>query len=210
MSKQATITALVIQKNNKERVKVYLDGEFAFGLSLNLALDLKKGQQLAEADIARLKFDDAVETAYQRALRYLGYRPRARQEIERYLHDQRNAEEVIARVVERLADQQYLDDAAFGRLWVESRSRSNPKGRRALRYELRQKGLHEAEIEQVLAGLDEEALAWQAVQRRLNQWRGLDARTFRRKLAGYLGYRGFNYDTIETIFAKAWAGRAED
>ena len=40
------ITALKQQKKDKERVSVFLDDEFAFGVTLNVALELKKGLSL--------------------------------------------------------------------------------------------------------------------------------------------------------------------
>ncbi len=49
-----TITALSVQKRNKERVSVFLDGEYAFSLGLNAALALKRGQELSSADIQQL------------------------------------------------------------------------------------------------------------------------------------------------------------
>lgn len=198
------ITALAIQKNDKERVNVYLDGDFAFGVTLNVALSLKKGQYLDDDTIAHLKFNDDLDKAYQRTLRYLSYRPRTQQEVKNYLQDKGVSEEVIELVTEQLISQGYLDDYEFGRIWVENRTRHNPKGRRALQYELRQKGLAETEIDQVLSNLDEEALAWQAVRNRLRQWQGLDEWTFRKKLTGYLVRRGFDYEIIEMTFTKAW------
>ncbi|HJW84705.1 MAG TPA: hypothetical protein VJ754_10415 [Anaerolineae bacterium] len=46
-----TITALVAQKKNKDRVSVFLDGKFAFGLAAIEAIKLKRGQALSDADI---------------------------------------------------------------------------------------------------------------------------------------------------------------
>ena len=47
-----TITALRVQKKNKERVNVYIDEKYAFAVGLNTALDLRKGQQLTDAQMA--------------------------------------------------------------------------------------------------------------------------------------------------------------
>ena len=44
-----------------------------------------------------------------------------------------------------------LDDAAFAQAWVESRDRSRPRGERAIRVELGQKGLDKTVIDEVLA-----------------------------------------------------------
>ena len=50
-----TITALEIQKHDKDRVSVYLDGEFAFGLPVVDAARLHTGQVLSEQEIAALR-----------------------------------------------------------------------------------------------------------------------------------------------------------
>ena len=49
------ITALKVQKRNKNRVNVYLDNEFAFGLSRIVAGWLKTGQELSEEKILEIK-----------------------------------------------------------------------------------------------------------------------------------------------------------
>ena len=50
----------------------------------------------------------------------------------------------------RLAALGYLDDAAFARAWVESRDRARPRGARALRDELRRKGVAAEAVEAAL------------------------------------------------------------
>ncbi|MCI0353322.1 MAG: hypothetical protein L0Z53_28210, partial [Acidobacteriales bacterium] len=77
------ITALEVQKKNKERVSVYLDGEYAFSLSLVEAARLRKGQALAEDDIHALQGQDEIGKAVDRAARFLAYRPRSVQEVRR-------------------------------------------------------------------------------------------------------------------------------
>ena len=51
----AKVTALKVQARNKNRVNVYLDGEFAFGLVKIEAVRLRLGQELSESAVAALK-----------------------------------------------------------------------------------------------------------------------------------------------------------
>ncbi len=197
-----TVTALVIQKKNKDRINIFIDDNFSFGLTLNATLALKKGQYLSDEDILVLKHTDATEQAYQKTLHFLSFRARSRWEVEDYLRKKAVDEAIIEQVVARLFRQHYLDDAAFGQQWVASRNRSKPKGKRALRYELRQKGLANTDIEHAIANVDEEALAWQAVQKKYSRWKSLDKQTRRQKLTAYLARRGFNFDAISTVIAK--------
>ena len=194
------ITALVIQKKNKERVNVFLDDAYAFAVTLDVALTLKKGQHLQPEEVERFQDEDQVNKAYQHALHYLSYRPRTRQEVTQNLQKKEYSDEAIDLVIERLESLSYIDDVAFAQSWIENRSIHNPKGRTALAYELRQKGLTQAEIDQSLEDLDETTLAWQAVQKKMRQWRTLDEATLRQKVKGYLARRGFTYSTISTVF----------
>jgi len=63
------VTALEAQKNNPERVNVYLDGQFAFGASALViaAHHVSRGRELSDADIEALEGDDSAERAYNAA-----------------------------------------------------------------------------------------------------------------------------------------------
>jgi regulatory protein len=199
-----TITALVAQKRNKERVNVYLDGEFAFGLALVEAIKLHKGQQLTGEDIARLKALDEIEVAREHALNYLSYRPRSSEEVRRNLREKGFAGQTIETVIERLAGVGLLDDEAFARFWVDNRERFGPRSRRALRYELRQKGVPDAAIEAALADLDEEEAAYRAASARLRRYARADEQTFRKRLGAFLARRGFSYGIVRDALDRLW------
>ncbi len=199
------ITALKIQKRNKERVNVYLDDEYTLAVTAVVATGLKKGQYLTDSQIEKLKSQDERAKAYNRALRFLGYRARSQREIERYLEDKGYSPGAVTATVERLLGERYLDDEAFARAWLEDRKRFRPRGQQALRYELKQKGLGDEIIDAALADLDEMELAWKAVERKLDQWGSLDQTNFKKKLFGFLGRRGFDYEVIYTVFDRAWA-----
>jgi regulatory protein len=198
-----TITELKFQQRNNERVNIYLDGEYAFGLDAVEAARLRKGQVLSDAEIVALKAQDERNRAFDRAVRFLSYRPRSRTEVERYLRGKMIEGDVIADVIARLDRAGYIDDEAFARFWLENRERFKPRGQRALRYELRQKGVGDEIITLVLSEMDDEASAWRAVEGRLSRWANLPADEFRQKVVGYLSRRGFDYNTISLTLEKA-------
>ena len=197
-----TITALEVQKHNNERVNVYLDDEFAFGLTLIEAAHLRKGQHLTDAEIGALKSTDAVEQAYERAVRFLGNRPRSIAEVRRNLSDKEVDASAVDEVIARLEARGYVDDAAFARYWVSNRQQFKPRGSRALRFELREKGVPNAVIDEVLAELDVSDAAYQAASDKARRLRGLDKRDFRTKLGAYLARRGFDYETIGEVITR--------
>jgi regulatory protein len=200
-----TITALQIQKRNKERVNVFIDGQYALAVTVLVAVTLKKGQYLSDAELEQFKDADELTKAYNQAIRFLGFRPRSQVEIERHLSDKDYGPEVIAPTVERLRQEQYMDDEAFSRFWLENRERFRPRGRQALRYELKQKGLDHEVIETTLADLDEDESAWAAVENKLSRWKNLEEQEFKQKVMGFLSRRGFNYEVASQAANRAWA-----
>lgn len=198
------ITALKVQNRNKERINVYLDDNYAFPVTVAVALTLKKGQYLTDKEIEQLKSQDEQDKAYQHAIRYLGFRARSRQELEQYLGEKGYSAAVAAATIQRLLDQNYLDDEAFARWWLENRERFRPRSQRALRYELRQKGIANEVIETVLADLDEEELAWAAVSPKLTHWQNFEAEKLKQKILSFLSRRGFTYEVAHRIFERAW------
>lgn len=199
------ITALKAQKRNGNRVNVYLDDEFAFGLARIVAAWLYVGQTLNEEQIASLQKQDADEVAFQTALRLLNYRARTESEIRSRLEKKGFLEPAIEGVIERLHKAQLLDDAQFAQAWVENQSNFRPRGRRMLKMELRLKGVDDEIIESALESAnDEENLAYQAAERQAQRWAGLEWQEFRVKLSQFLGRRGFSYGTAVPVVKRLW------
>jgi SOS response regulatory protein OraA/RecX len=85
------------------------------------------------------------------AARLLEGRARSVQEVRRRLSQAGYRTELVEGVIERLGELEILDDEAFARAWVASRDRAHPRGERALRAELRLKGIAPEVITVVLA-----------------------------------------------------------
>jgi len=199
------ITAIEPQKKNPNRVNIALEGQFAFGLSRLVAAWLAVGQTLSDEKIAALLADDAREAALQKALLFLGYRARSSQEVRQNLAKHEIPEIVIAETLARLERSGLLNDGEFAHAWVENRSTFRPRGRRALKLELRQKGLSEESIQSALEqAASEDSLALEAARKYVRKLRGLDWLTFRNKLGGFLARRGFGYDVIAPVVRQVW------
>lgn len=201
------ITALKAQKRNVQRVSVYLDGEYAFGLTRITAAWLAVGQELSDEKIAQLRADDASESAYQQALRLLDKRPRSESEVRRNLVQHGISDDVIQEVLQRLKRSGLVNDAQFASLWVENRREFRPRSRKALAYEMRQKGISRDAIDQALHEIseqDEEEFAYQAAGKQARKYTNLDWPEFRQKMAGFLARRGFNYETSAAALQRVW------
>ena len=199
------ITAIKPQQKNPQRVNVYLDGEFAFGLASIVAAWLKVGQDLSEEKIANLKTEDESEVTYQKALHFLSYRPRSSAEVRQNLSKHKISEALIEETLNRLQRAGLINDETFARAWVENRNTFRPSGKPALRMELRRKGLSNEIVQSVLdTQVNEEALAFGAARKYALRLAGLEWPEFRQKLGGFLARRGFSYNAIAPVVSEVW------
>ncbi len=203
------ITGIEQQKKNPNRVNIYLDEQFAFGLYKASALHLKVGDTLDDASIQALEQKDAAEEAYQKALKLLNIRPRSEHEMRSRLQEYGFADEIIDPVIANLLEKNYLNDQQFAAEWIENRTTFRPRGKRLLRIELMKKHVDEEEIQTALAALpEEEQLVREAAKKYSNRLKGLDESTFKKRLYGFLVRRGFSYDDIKPILDEVWEENA--
>ncbi|HXD09616.1 MAG TPA: RecX family transcriptional regulator [Anaerolineales bacterium] len=198
------ITALVVQKRNPNRVSLYLDGEYAFGLARIVAAWLKVGAELDERKVEQLQAEDARERALQQALLFLSYRSRSESEIRQNLRKHEIPETVIDETLERLKRDGLANDNEFAQAWVENRSTFRPRSRRMLAMELRQKGLDNESMHSALQNVDDEPLAYEAAQKRATRFKDLEWSEFRKKLSEFLARRGFSYAVIAPVVSRIW------
>jgi regulatory protein len=199
------ITALEPQKRKRDRVNVFVDGEFIIGLSLEVALKnkLQVGRKISARELERLIQGNELDQILAKVYRFLSYRPRSEKEILDYLARNEIGPLSTDVVIETLKRQKYLDDEEFARWWVEQRTKFRPRGKRILRAELFKKGISEEVIEETLASQlpDSEVkeLVLKAAQKKQLHYRGLDQQEFRRKTTAFLARRGFDWETIKEV-----------
>jgi regulatory protein len=204
------VTALRTGRRGK-RVNVFLDGRFAFSLEAELAVKegLGVGQELSESDIEALTGADLSQRCLNAALHYLGYRPRSEAELRQRLgrrgFDGDNVETVIA----KLKEQGLVNDLAFAQFWKENRQAFSPRSQWLTRSELRQKGVAEDIISQVVAEVDDEDSAYRAAITKARHLPTADYQSFRHRLGDYLKRRGFGYGVINHTLQKVWQERGE-
>ena len=199
-----TVTRLEPQKKNPQRLNVYLDGEFAFGISRAAAPWLAKGDQLSQQKVQDLKQTDLTEGAYQRALNYLSYRSRSEQEIRRNLTKHQIPEDTIIEVLDKLRQSSLVDDRAFAKNWIDNRVQFKPRGKRALSMELYQKGIPREIVDEELQELDENVLALQCARKKAQKFQQMDFENFQKKMSGYLNRRGFPYQISRETVLEIW------
>lgn len=138
--------------------------------------------------------DDPRERARQICLQQLALAPKTRGQLHEALTKRGIPDDVADAVLSRFADVGLIDDAAFAKAWVESRHYSRGLAGRALKAELRRRGVGDDDIAEAVAALDPDAEAETArrlVERKLASTRGQPAQTRARRLAGMLARKGY-------------------
>lgn len=115
-------------------------------------------ESFAERRERRAAVDDPA-VVLEAAARFLEVRSRSVHEVRRRLGGAGYRPDLVDGAIARMTDLGMLDDEAFARSWVESRDRARPRGERAIREELRLKGIDRETIELVLEERRDRALA---------------------------------------------------
>jgi regulatory protein len=202
------------QVRDPERVSVFIDGAFSFGISLEVALaeGVRVGEVLDAERVKSLVAKDEAGRATGSALNLLTSRPRSSQEVRTRLKQKGFAEPAIEEAMERLENWHYIDDADFARYWVENREANRPRGRRLLEQELRHKGVDREVARSAIdaAEPDEFAAALELATGKMRSYANLDPQVARRRLAGFLGRRGYGFDVIGPVLLRVFGEQDED
>jgi regulatory protein len=191
-------------------------------------------ESFAERRARRAAVEDPA-VVLEAAARFLEVRPRSLEEVRRRLGLVGYRADLVAGAIARLVDLGMLDDVAFARAWVESRDRARPRGARALRDELRRKGVAARDVEAALAfreasaaglaepdvdaqsgsaervssGLSDEDAAGRLLARRGSSiLREPDPRKRRAKAYALLARNGFDPEVCRTV-ATTWLAGSE-
>jgi regulatory protein len=177
---------------------------------------LEPGESVGPRVVARLEARDAYFRARERALRLLAAKPRSAEEIRERLARNRVPETMIRTVIADLIADRFLDDLTFARSWIARRASRHPSGARRLRWELRQKGVAPAVIDEAFresvgkegdVAQTEEESALALARERLRGSRHLPPDRVARRIAGLLERRGFAAGTIARVLRTL--GKAE-
>ena len=183
-----------------------MDDEFAFALSIDEVAkhSLKKGLEMSDEQIARLKETDETDYVYAKLLNFLSYRPRSVKEVRDRLYKY-DVKEVAKQdiLIDKLKSKGYLDDLSFARWFIESRNTHRPRSKRYLSAELSAKGIGKDIIQAVSGTIGNESeTIRRLLDKKLGPKRTLES-VEKQKIYGYLSRQGFAWDKI-TAVVKSW------
>jgi regulatory protein len=206
------ITSISIQKKDKNRINVMVDGKYRFSLDVFQLVDLgiKVGADYTDEQLTNLEQESQFGKVYSRALEYSLMRPHSAREVRDYLYRKTRptrtktgevrpgvATEVTTRVFERLVEKGYVDDEKFARYWVDNRSLRKGASKRKLSSELSAKGIERSIIDRLLSESErtDESELQKIIEKKRSKYPD------DQKFMLYLARQGFSYDDIKSALA---------
>lgn len=125
----------------------------------------------------------------------LKFRPRSEKEIYQCLRKKKFNDEIIKETLTFLKDKDFINDAKFSRVWIESRLK-RPLGLRRIREELKLKGIDKeiinSQMEEIKKNYSEEDIVAEIIRKRLKRLKGIEPQKAKRRIFSYLLRRGFS------------------
>jgi len=181
-------------------VEVEGAGTYHIGVETAGRLGLREGADVDGPLLTRVNDAASIRKGSVAVLRLLQRRLRSRAELAVSLRRYGLTPPQVTAVLIDLERAGWVDDRRFARLWIEDRMALRPKGPRALRAELRVRGVARDIVDAALSGLispeREDGVALEQARRRVERLRGLPADVVRRRLVGWLQRRGFGAGAI--------------
>ena len=214
------ITAIEQQKRNKNRLSIFIDGGYAFGME-RLAfglLGLRVSDELSAKELEEIKATAVVEDAKGLALRYLSRQPRTAGEVMLKLKGYDIDEDVILAVLDFLKEYRYVDDTAYSGKYIEQKRRAG-YGDIRIKGELIRKGVKRDIVDSVFSELAEEMddeddavdetgeIILNLLRRRIkSESREEFDKKERQRIYNFLNSRGFSYDDAKAAVRMYWEG----
>ena len=209
---EGRITALEADSRRATSIRIHVGGHpyCTVPATVVAAERLRVGGEIDAAQHERLCAAADAEAAFRTALRALEARGYARTDLLRRLVRKGHPRAAVDAAMERAAGLGLLDDAAFARNYVETRS---PRGRGPARLarDLMAMGVERRDIDAALAahwpdGPGEVEVPLALVTRRAAQLTGLPPAVRRRRLLAYLARRGYRGHGVSAVVSQALTG----
>jgi len=193
------ITEVSPQKNNPNRVSVYVDGDYAFSLDDvdALVLGIKPGREISKKEIENCLFESQFGKAKAKAMEILSRKSVSKKMLSDELFKKGYDQLVVAEVLNEFESLGYIDDFAFAMLYMEYAA-GKMWGAKKICYELKEKGIDPNTIEDAMCSFTlpgEEEIAECILQKYPGEDYG-DFKT-KQKIMRFFASRGFEFSVVE-------------
>ncbi len=199
------ISKIEVQKKNKKRSSIFINGEFKFGLTTEIIVKygLKEGDEISDEDIKNLLLAEEKEHLKQRAYRLLRYRNRSIAEMKDRLTKLGYESDIVEMVINELKEEGILDDQKFVKGFASEYTELKPKGNIFILRELRKKRVDQSLIEEIIKERDEKGIIKTMLQRKFPNYNKNDLKQ-KTKIMRYFLSRGFTLRAVYEVLGEEY------
>jgi regulatory protein len=196
------------------RIDLELDDGSTHALDAELAVrfHLKRGLDVDEELLARLRREQSRLEARRRLVRYLALRKKTAREAAHYLERLGFEPDAVEMAIAAARELGLLDDRRYAAAYTRTQERAASKGPRAIRAELAMRGVDKEAADRALAASEDpqvqRARARQLAMKKARALRADDARKARRKLLDFLIRKGYDPEVAAEV-TRELLGEAE-
>lgn len=201
------ITKIEYQKNNKDRVNIYLDDKFEFGVDLNTMIkySLSKNMELDDEFITEILIEGDKAKAYNYAISVLSRSPKSEKEIRLKITQKGYDVDLANIIIDKLKANKYIDDEDYSDRFIHDKINLSKYGRRKIKEALYQKGIDRQIIDEKLSLIsmdDEIKRAYILGEKKLKSMSNIENTKKYVKLSNFLIGKGFDYETVRKVVSK--------
>lgn len=207
------ITSILQQKNNPERVSIFIDGKYSFGINSKLIIDfdLYKDKELTDTEIDKIVKESFGENIKNKVISLISRRPRSESEVKDYIKKKLkedkydikdiDIQDVIDKIILDLKEIDLINDLEFSKWFVRNRRTFRPRGKSLLKQELLLKGISKEIINNVLLGDDNQELSLARIiaKKKIKTLERYTIEKRKEKLIAFLGRKGFSWNIIKVV-----------
>lgn len=205
MVKVMKITKIEPQKKNKNRLSVFIDGEFSFGADsfTILSYHLSVGDEITPDTLSHIKNTAVFEDAKNYAARLISAKSYTVKAMSEKLKNHIGDEEITEKTIEFLKEYKLLDDEDYARRYAHDLINLKKFGIRQVKWKLKEKGIPDGIIDKILEELDFDDTISENLQNLITKKLAgnYDIKNIM-KVKRYLASRGYGFDEINSAFSK--------
>ena len=195
------ITKIEYQKKNKNRVNIYLNDSFAFGIDLNIMVkySLSKNMELEETFIEEILKAEEEINVYNYALSVLSRTFKSEKQLRDKLNEKGYDGQFVDNTIIKLKEKKYLDDERYSEILINNKITVSKCGKRRIRQDLYNKGISNEIIDEKLRSISDDDELARALSLGIKKLRTIKKDDERRsiKLSNYLVNKGFEFETVK-------------
>ncbi|AYD39737.1 recombination regulator RecX [Clostridium fermenticellae] len=202
--KEKAITKIETQKNNKNRVNVYINNEFGFSCDTELIYiyNFIKGKKLEADYIKKIIDEDNFVKCKNSALRTIERSYKTEYQITQKLIQKGFEDNAINRVIDFLKKYKFIDDKRFIKSYIMEKIKS--QGKNKIKCELLKKGIDKSIVDSELKNIDGSTEIKYAIKLAIKKYNILkkteiNYKKVYKKLGNYLITRGYNQDILKDV-----------